>query len=153
MRVLIDLLLAVGTLVMLGLVLLDAVEAVEADAHRKMLEAEARQLYEAMDRFHQRYGSFPDAHGEGGFELDTLEPLQRRGYYRNHLTGLIRGQRLDAYDSPDDRGLNQEFWLEMTLADDPAIRYVVARSDDAPVSGGKWLDGVHVCRDGLLEAL
>ena len=41
----------------------------------------------------------------------------------------------------------------MTLAVDPAIRYVVARSDGAPLGGGSWLDGVYVLHDGRLERL
>ena len=39
----------------------------------------------------------------------------------------------------------------MTLKRDPSIRLLVARSDDAPLSGGVWLDGVFIYRDGRLE--
>ena len=40
----------------------------------------------------------------------------------------------------------------MSLARDPAVRVLVARSDDAPMCGGEWCDGVFVFRNGNLEA-
>jgi len=153
MRALIDSLLFTTTLLMLGLAFAGAVREVQVEARRNTLEAEAQRLYDAMERYRTRYGAFPNSYAEPRFELNTLEPLQRRGYYRNRLTGLLRDRSLDAYESPDDNGLNQEFWLEMTFVDDPSVRYVVARSDDAPLGGGKWLSGVFVHRDGRLEAI
>ena len=79
--------------------------------------------------------------------------LARRGYYVGRVRGLLAGARADAYDSPDDRGPNREFWMEMTLASDPSVRFVIARSDDAPMGGGTWLDGAYVFRTGRLERL
>ena len=43
--------------------------------------------------------------------------------------------------------------LEMTLDRDPEIRLLVARSDDAPASGGSWVDGVFLVRGGVLKPL
>ena len=69
----------------------------------------------------------------------------------NQINGVLLNGRIDVYQSPDDQGLNQEFWLEMTLERDPSIRLLVTHSDDAPLSGGVWLDGVFVYRNGKLE--
>ncbi len=41
----------------------------------------------------------------------------------------------------------------MTVAADPGIRLLVVKSDDAPMGGGEWLDGVYAFREGRLEAL
>ena len=41
----------------------------------------------------------------------------------------------------------------MTLAAEPSIRFVVARSDNAPLGSGAWLDGAYILRDGRLEPL
>ena len=35
----------------------------------------------------------------------------------------------------------------MTLEADPNVRLLVVKSDDAPMSGGKWLDGVYLFRN------
>ena len=85
--------------------------------------------------------------------LETLDPLARRGYYRGVMLAKLTNNRADAYDSPDDKGRNREFWLEMTLAMDPSVRILVAKSDDAPLSGGRWVEGVFIYRNGELEPL
>ena len=130
-----------------------AADSVGVRADRELIEREARLLYRGFCDFYERTGEFPNAYAELPFDRETLDPLRRRGYYDGPLTTRLLHQRIDAYDSPDDRGLNQEFWVEMTLAVDPAIRYVVARSDGAPLGGGSWLDGVYVLHDGRLERL
>ena len=79
--------------------------------------------------------------------------MTKRGYYRGLLLKRMRGNRADAYDSPDDQGRNREFWIEMTLAQDPSIRILIAKSDDAPLSGGRWVEGAFIYRDGDLEPL
>ena len=153
MRGLIDFLLGTATIVVLSSVGAVALAQADTDVRRLQLEREARRLYAALERFHERYGCYPNDYHEPRLELDTLEPLERRGYYENRLTDLLLDRRLDAYDSPDDRGKNREFWLEMTFVDDPRWRYVVARSADAPLGAGRRLDGVYVLRHGSLRAI
>lgn len=153
MRKAIDLVLLlalIGMLVPLGI---RAAESAGVRADREFVDREARQLYRGFCDYYGRTGQFPNAYAEMRFDPDSLDPLRRRGYYYGPLTTRLLHERIDAYDSPDDRGLNQEFWVEMTLAADPAVRYVVARSDGAPLGGGSWLDGVYVLRDGRLERL
>ena len=119
----------------------------------RIVSKEARELYEAFERFYGFYRAYPNAYSEAAFAEDSLDPLSSRGYYRGSLPAQLRGQRIDAYDSPDDRGLNQEFWVEMTLERDPSVRFLVARSDDAPLASGEWVEGAFVFRDGELEPL
>jgi hypothetical protein len=128
-----------------------AVRAANLRADIRTVAQEAELLYDALDRYHRLHGSFPNAYLEPCLEPRTLEPLRRRGYYRGRIATWLRAGRIDAYDSPDDRGRNQEFWMEMTLASEPGVRVLVVRSDDAPLGGGEWLDGVYVYRDGKLE--
>lgn len=119
----------------------------------RVVGLEARELYDAFERYRQRNGAYPQSYADPAFSADTLEPFRRRGYYDGGiLTKLKRGEA-DAYGSPDDRGPDQEFWLEMTLAADPEIRILIARSDDAPMSGGRWCEGVFVFTHGELKPL
>lgn len=119
----------------------------EGELRAVTLEAES--LYAAFERYHERNGEFPRSWVAPAFELDSFEPFRKRGYYDGGLPAKLRNRRADAYGSPDDRGPNQEFWLELSLARDPSVRVLVASSDDAPLGGGDWHDGVYVFRDGV----
>ena len=41
----------------------------------------------------------------------------------------------------------------MTLAFDPTVRFLVADSDNAPLSGGDYMDGIYLYRNGTLRTL
>ena len=148
-----DLALAAATVYMLGLIGAAAIESANKRAGIRIVSNEARSIYESLHRYYQRNRAYPNAYAEPGFELDTFEPLRRRGYYTGQVTQHLALGRIDAYDSPDDQGLNREFWIEMTLRQDPSIRFLVASSDDAPLGGGAWHDGAFIYRDGKLEPL
>ena len=133
-----------------------AIPAIRAERRREHVRAvgqEARALYDAFRDYRERNGAYPDEHTAPGFDPATLEPLRRRGYYRGAIGSYLVGGRVDAYDAPDDRGPNHEFWIEMTLAADPGVRILVAASDDAPLGRGRWTDGVFAVRAGKLEPL
>jgi len=149
----IDALLLVGTLVGGGLLVAPAARRANLDAEVDAVGREARLIYEAFDRYYAVNSDFPNAWAEPALDPETLEPLRRRGYYTGTVQAKLLEGRIDGYDSPDDRGTNQEFWLEMTLARDPSIRFLIARSDDAPMGDGQWRDGAFVLRDGALEPL
>ena len=112
---------------------------------------EGRSMHTAFKRYHLDWGSYPNAATTPAFDLDTFDPLSSGGYYNGDPGYMLNGGQADAFDSPDDQGTNQEFWLEMTLKQDPAVRFVVADSDDAPLSGGSYLDGIYVYRNGVLD--
>jgi len=132
---------------------LPAMHVADVRADAQIVQREARALHDAFERYFERNGQFPNAWVEPSFDEVSLDPLRERGYYTGLINSKLLEGRIDAYDSPDDRGDNAEYWIEMTLASDPSIRFVVARSDDAPLGGGRWLDGAYMARDGSLEPL
>lgn len=114
---------------------------------------EAETVYDAFKQHYARENEYPLEAGDPVFELDTFEPLRSAGYYAGDITASLLGGKADAYDSPDDRGRNREFWLEMTLKADPSVRVLVADSDDAPLSGGDYVDGIFLYKDGELKRI
>ncbi len=106
--------------------------------------SECKMLYTAFEIYAVQNGRYPNATSNPTFQLDTFEPLDYGGNLLSHLVG----HQADAYDSPDDQASNKEFWLVMTLASDPSIRFVVASSDNTPVATGTWLEGVYEVKNG-----
>ncbi len=148
-----DLLLLVAVVYVCTLLAAAAGEAANKHAQLSIVKAESRALYRAFRTYHERNRAYPDSYARPSFDRATLDPLRRRGYYSGTLLANVRNQRADAYESPDDQGLNHEFWIEMSLAHDPTVRVVVASSDDAPASGGQWLEGAFIVHGGTLEPL
>ena len=147
----IDGFLALTLCYMVCIIAATAVDAANARTELRVLVNEAEALYEAFGRYNERNHGYPPTYTGSRFDVETLDPLRKRGYYRGSLTNHVLNHRVDAYDSPDDLGPNREFWIEMSLRSDPSVRILVARSDDAPVGGGAWREGVYVLRDGVLE--
>jgi hypothetical protein len=148
-----DALLLAAVLCVLSLIIAPALHSSQVKADLRLVTVEAKALYDAFDAYYEQHRAFPNSYTQPSLQTDSLNPLRKRGYYRGHLTRFLVNHRVDAYDSPDDRGPNREFWVEMTLKNDPSIRFLVARSDDAPMGGGSWRDGAYICRDGVLERL
>lgn len=146
-------LLLIAIICVLSLIVAPAIRSSQVKADLRVMEIEANTLYEAFEAYYEQHRAYPNAYAHPGLEPDTLDPLSMRGYYKGHIIKLLLNRRIDAYDSPDDQGNNREFWVEMTLASDPSIRFLVARSDDAPLGGGRWRDGVFIHRGGVLEHL
>jgi hypothetical protein len=151
-RGILDTILAAGLLYMIVLIGSAAVDAAKRRTQLRLLVAEAGTLYDAMQIYNKRNHGFPATYSQSSFDAETFDPLRRRGYYKGPITSYLYRGRADAYDSPDDLGPNREFWVELTLASDPAVRVLVAQSDDAPLGGGDWRDGVFVYRDGVLHS-
>lgn len=110
--------------------------------------ADAKTIYTAFKQYQVDTSSY-----YGSLNLSTFEPLRSNNQYGGTVTRLLVNAQADAFDSPDDLGTNQEFWLEMTLAFDPSVRVLVSDSNDAPLSGGLWLDGVFKFENGVLIPL
>lgn len=122
-------------------------------AHISAAATDARAIYVAFKRFNVDNSMYPNATEDPAFQLDSFEPLVSMGYYDGRLASRLHRDRADAYDSPDDMGVNQEFWLELSLAYDPTVRFLVADSNDAPLGGGRYFDGLYLFRDGALTDL
>jgi len=152
-RVLFDVILTVACLYVGWLIVASAVDSANQRAQVRILTNEARALYGAFERFYENNREYPASYTHPSFDLETADPLGNRGYYRGPIRYTLVNNRFDAYDSPDDRGPNREFWLEMSLDIDPSVRLLLAKSDDAPLGGGKWREGIFILRDGILEPL
>jgi hypothetical protein len=146
-----DLGLAVACLYMGWLTAAAAMEAAHDDSDLRLTVSEARKLYEGLERYEKRNHAYPATYVAPALDPETLDPLRKRGYYRGNLASFLIHGRVDAYDSPDDGGPNREFWMELTLRRNPGVRVLIASSDDAPLGGGEWREGVFLYRDGTLE--
>ena len=112
---------------------------------------DAYSLQLAFKRYQVDNSAYPDS---GPFSLSTFEPLVSMGYFDGRSGTRFLNDQADAYDAPDDLGLNKEFWLEFTLAYDPTVRFLVSDSDNAPLGGGSaHYDGIFMFRDGVLKSL
>lgn len=145
-----DALLACGVIYLLFAILTTALERAERRTNLRLLVTEAASIYDAFERYSARNHGYPAAYDQASLNLETLDPLRKRGYYDGPVRLMLNDRRADAYNAPSDGGPQREFWLELTLRGDPTTRVLVARSDDAPLSGGRWLDGVFVFRGGQL---
>ena len=137
-------------LVVAGVIMAIAIPMMREALVRAMIgaaTAEARTIYAAMKRYHIDHSGYPNV---TGFSLTTMEPLVSLGYYDGRLIPRVLGGTLDGYDSPSNRG---EYWLEFTLRKEPTVRFMVGDSDDAPLAGGTFYDGIVLYRDGALVPL
>ena len=63
------------------------------------------------------------------------------------------GQQAEVYDSPDDLGDNQEFYVRMVFARDPAVQFVVSNSDNIDLEPGVRLNGVFIGCDRAIPKI
>ena len=150
---LIELLIVVVIIGILVAIIIPLMQGALLRAHVSAAGAEARTVYTAFKRHYIDWNEYPNASSAPTFQLDTFEPLVSRNYYNGAITPKLANNQADAYDSPDDQGDNQEFWLEMTLKYDSSIRVLVVDSDDAPLAGGAYFDGIYVYQNGVLTAI
>ena len=137
-------------LVIVGVIMAIAIPMMNEALVRGMIgaaTAEARTIHNAMKIYHVDVGTYPDA---GGFNTTSMEPLVSLGYYDGRLVPRVRGGVLDGYGSPSG---GDEYWLEFTLRKEPGVRFLVADSDDGPLSGGTFQDGILLFRNGVLVPL
>jgi prepilin-type N-terminal cleavage/methylation domain-containing protein len=109
--------------------------------------AEARTIHNALKTYHVDHSGYPNS---AGFDVTSMEPLVTMGYYDGRLLPRVRGGTLDGYDAPSD---GDEYWLEFTLRHEPSVRFLVCDSDDAPLAGGTYYDGILMYRSGVLKKL
>ena len=137
-------------LVIAGVIMAIAIPMMREALVRAMIgaaAAEARTIHGAMKRYAIDNSAYPNV---SGFNLTTMEPLVSLGYYDGRLIPRVQGGTLDGYDSPSNQG---EYWLEFTLRKEPTVRFMVGDSDDAPLAGGTFRDGIVLYRNGVLVPL
>lgn len=145
---LLEVLITFAILMIITSIAIPVFRAAMVKAEMNSMKADARTIYTSLKRYSVDHDGYPDA-----VHLVTLEPLRQMGYYRGSVVSRLDGGAFDAYDSPDDMGPNREFWLELTLEIDPTVRVLVADSNDAPLGGGDWYDGIYVWKNGQLQQM
>jgi len=150
---LVELLIVVATIAVLVAIAIPLMRDAILRAHISAAATDAKALHVAFKRFHMDHSQYPNANTDPSFQVDSFEPLVSLGYYDGRVGSRLLNKQADAYDSPDDNGRNQEFWLEISLAYDPTVRFLIADSDDAPLGGGGYFDGIYMFKDGALAPL
>jgi len=118
-------------------------------AHVNSIVADGKNLHSAFLEFYSDNYMYPNATSDPFFNLQTFEPLRSMGYYDGDMTDRLENEQAAGYDSPDDQGINQEFWVLLNVGMDPSYQVVVADTDDAPLGDG-WMNGVYTFQDGEL---
>ncbi|MDQ7006625.1 MAG: type II secretion system protein [Acidobacteriota bacterium] len=150
---LLELLMVTGIIGVLSAIAIPLLQRAIVQSELKAVVSEGRTIHTAFKNYYLDRSQYPSTAGADAFELDTFEPLRRNRYYVGNLGARLLGEQADAYGSPDDQGQNQEFWLEMTLSKDQSIRFLICDSDNAPLSGGTYLDGVFAYENGVQKNL
>jgi prepilin-type N-terminal cleavage/methylation domain-containing protein len=138
---LIELLIVMATVAVLMAIALPLFQDALLRANTSSLSTDARALYVAVKQYYVDNNSFPST---AGFDTTNFEPLVGLGYYSGRVQTRLVGTQADGY-----LGTSGEFWLEMTLGVDPSVRFLVSDSNNAPLSGGAYLDGVFLYVDGV----
>jgi len=149
----IELLIAVAIIGLLAATIVPMVASAMLRARVNAVSAESKLVYTAFRQHFVDLEEYPNASSSPNFELGTFEPLVALGYYDGSILSQLANGQADGYDSPDDQRNNREFWVEMTLEADPSVRFLVADSDNAPLGGGTYRNGIYLYRDGALTPI
>ena len=147
---LLELLIVTVIVSILALIAVPFFREVLIKAHVNSVATDGRILFHGFEEWHSLYYQYPNSTSPPNFNLLTFEPMRSNGVYQGNMQARLLNGQADAYDSPDDQGANQEFWVQFTVRADPSYQIIVAHSDDAPLGGGAWLQGVYVFKDGVL---
>ena len=142
---LIEVMIVVAIIAVLAAIAVPLSQSYINKSHYTAALVECKELYNAFVAFYAGNDMFPNATSNPAFDLVTFSPLD----YNGQVTQRMANQRAERYDSPDDMGPNQEFWVRMVFARDPAVQFVVANSDNVDIEPGVQLNGVFVYRDGV----
>ncbi len=125
---------------------------VQVKAHLATVVADSMILFHGLEEFYTINYKYPNATSNPAFNLVTFEPLRTIVGYQGSINARLLNGRADSYDSPDDQGPNQEWWVQMTLLIDPSFQVVIAVSDNVPLLPGTWMQGVYTFENGTLIA-
>jgi len=139
---LLELLVVVATIMVIMAIAIPAFQDALVKANTSSLSTDGRALYIAINQYYADNGTFPPT---SSFDVETFEPLSSMGYYTRPGQSRLKNLSADGYFGDAD-----EFWLEMTLRTNYSIRFLVANSAAAPMSGGTYQDGVFLYLDGVL---
>ena len=147
---LLELLVVTAIIAVLSAIAIPLMQEAVLRANVSAVATDATAIHVAFKRYHVDFSEYPET---GAFGLASFEPLVALDYYDGRVAPKLVADQADGYDAPDDSGVNQEFWLEMSLKIEPTVRFLVADSDDALLGGGSYYDGVFLFRDGVLSPI
>jgi type II secretory pathway pseudopilin PulG len=142
---LLEVLIVMATVMILMAIAIPMFQDALLRANTSSLSTDAKSIYVAIKQYYVDNNTYPTT---ADFELDSFEPLASFGYYTGRVYTRLADGEADAY-----LGNQDEFWLEMTLATDNRIRFLVADSPNAPIAGGAYQDGVFLYIDGVLKQI
>ena len=147
---LIEVLIVVAIIAILVAIALPMMDDALLRAHIAAAAVDAKALHVAFKRYHLDFSAYPP---DAAFQTDSFEPLVGLGYYDGRVGSRLLNGAADGYAAPDDTGPDQEFWLEFSLQPNSTVRFLVSDSDDSPLGGGGYFDGIYLFRDGVLTPL
>lgn len=106
------------------------------------ISAECRTLQNQFELYYIGKNEYPES-----LNFSDFSPIPFKG---NMLRFLVNNQ-IDSYDSPDDEGNNQEYWLQVTFSEDPTIQFIVAHSNNVPLELGTMLNGNFRFDNGIRQ--
>ena len=135
-------------------------------AERASMLSDARSLYRAFVIYYLEYQEYPLAvtASPHKFDLATFQPLTDASLMAGvpfdinieQFRDKLAGRQAEEFDSPDDMGTNQEFYVVLPWVKDSNIKFVVAAADNIKyddgtvVDGGNWMDGVYITEGGTI---
>ena len=142
-----------------------------ARGERAAIISEGRSIYRSFILYYledpDNVGGYPYYSSAPQFNLSTFFPLTGRGdgldfieFDISRFKDRIVGGQADVYDSPDNPVMNGEFYLVVTLKNDPSTKIFIAQTDQIDDNGGAgggnpypgigslWYDGVFAYKDG-----
>jgi len=142
---LIEVMIVVAIIAVLAAIAVPLSQSYSNKSHYAAALLECKELYNAFIAFYAGNNMFPNATNSPAFDLVIFSPLD----YNGQVSKRMANERTERYDSPDDLGPNQEFWVRMIFARDPTGQFVVANSDNVDTEPGVQLNGVFVYREGV----
>jgi len=142
---LLELLVVMATVMVLMAMAIPIFQDALLRANTASLSTDAKALYVAVKQYYVDNNTYPPT---GSFDEASFAPLSSMGYYTGRVWTRLANDQADGYS-----GDAEEFWLEMTLDIDQSVRFLIADSDDAPLAGGDFKDGVFVYIDGELKEI
>ena len=142
---LVELMVVIAIVALLATIAVPTSKHYVTKSHYTAALVECKELYNAFIAFYAANDMFPNASSSPKFDLVTFSPLE----YEGTVTQRMVGQQAEVYDSPDDTGNNQEFYVRMVFAHDPSVQFVVAHSDNVDIEPGVRLNGVFIYRNGV----
>jgi len=163
---LLELLIVVAIIGILASIAIPNYNAYRLKVERKAIVSLCRELYRGFVVYYFSWMEYPLASVAAPgkppvFNLTNLEPIAESEYMDVRLTIEAKpfltyfvGNKAEKYDSPDDMGDNQEFYVILNWNKDPNVKFVIASADNITdadgnlIDGGNWIDGIVIVDDG-----